>query len=103
MSKRQPEIGPIISDAPLSQDLLPRFLNALEIYDPSNYHRLVGNYPFHGSDNFPKSEWWRLPASSELLAQLFEALNEIAPDGHYFGSHPDDGACFGWWACEDLS
>ena len=39
--------------------------------------------------------------AEELLEELFEYLNESAPDGCYFGAHPDDGACFGYWDFEE--
>ena len=37
---------------------------------------------------------------SEVLDELYQALNDEAPDGHYFGAHEGDGAEFGFWPTE---
>ena len=37
---------------------------------------------------------------SELVNDLFDALNEYAPDGFYFGAHCGDGSDYGFWQVE---
>ena len=34
----------------------------------------------------------------ELVDVLFDALEDCAPDGYYFGAHIGDGSDFGFWA-----
>lgn len=40
---------------------------------------------------------WNDEEAAQTLADLHEALSEVAPSGFYFGSHEGDGACFGFW------
>ena len=42
-------------------------------------------------------EYWESDAASYDLESLFETLNELAPKFVYFGTHPGDGADFGFW------
>ena len=39
---------------------------------------------------------------SELVNDLFDALNEYAPDGFYFGAHCGDGSDYGFWQVEEF-
>jgi hypothetical protein len=36
----------------------------------------------------------------DIVAEVFDTLNEIAPEGFYFGSTEGDGSDFGWWRWE---
>ena len=35
--------------------------------------------------------------ANEVLSELFNALNDYAPDYAYFGENDGDGACYGFW------
>lgn len=58
------------------------------------------------TQNFVGDKWsYLLPVSdSDMRSRLEDAFNileSIAPEGCYFGSHPGDGACFGFWIIEE--
>jgi hypothetical protein len=38
--------------------------------------------------------------AADIVDALTEELQMFAPDGHYFGAHPGDGADFGYWEQE---
>jgi len=41
-----------------------------------------------------------LEDAQEIIQSLFDALDQLSPDGQYFGSHPGDGSDFGYWENE---
>jgi len=41
------------------------------------------------------------PHDEYYLEHLDDQLNELAPEGYYFGAHPGDGACLGFWSIEN--
>ena len=52
------------------------------------------------ADNFAAE--WELPGGTEesnadIVDELFNALDDIAPEGTYFGTLEGDGAEFGFW------
>ena len=86
------------------EDLIPKLEDVLSA---------VGIDP-HANKDRPTAEIDKLLAEEEELTDnenelvslylseyLFDALDEIAPKGTYFGAHPGDGACFGFWTIED--
>ena len=39
-------------------------------------------------------------AEEYLNEYLWDYMNQIAPDGFYFGAHPGDGSDYGFWELE---
>lgn len=71
-------------DEKLLQELKSECMeHGLDIED----HHIILLYAGEGSD-------W-------LLDYLFDTLNDLAPEGYYFGAHPGDGSDYGFWKCED--
>lgn len=95
---QQPEhnIGTVSSDTLETTALIERFLAELQQRDPGRYA-------------IEQLEWEELRqehASDEqqafFLDSLFMILDAIAPPFCYFGAHPDDAACFGFWVSSFL-
>ena len=38
---------------------------------------------------------------SDLIDEIVESFDLLCPEEYYFGAHPDDGACFGYWRHDD--
>jgi len=94
--------GFVVSTAILrAQDLLPVFLTTLGILDPGRQRELCEGFPI-GVRSFPDHPWWQSEECACLLNEdVFDALNEAAPEGYWFGASEGDGACFGFWKCEE--
>lgn len=45
--------------------------------------------------------WFETEQAAEMLADAEAALSAIAPEGTWFGSHPSDGACWGFWDSDE--
>ena len=103
--------GSIMSGSLRSDHLLSAFLFALEdLKHPKAYaiNKELIEYGFGHSmcgvcglnrDQWP--EGFGEDEAQEILSDLLEALNECAPENHYFGSHQGDGSDFGFWELED--
>lgn len=86
------------------QDLVPAFLDILDNLDPDAVFQFKRNYPeLEKALENDDHEFWS--GSNEeanwLIEELFEELNIQAPENFCFGAHPGDGACYGFWGCQD--
>ena len=89
----------IVSKATLRvQDLIPAFLSALRDRDPTIYAQIMisNAIPAYAFDD-DEDDWWQSDDAHILLEELFDALNETAEEGEYFGAHEGDGCLFGFW------
>jgi len=104
-------------------DLLAVFLNFLEKNWPSKAEYLLTEYGIqqgtdlerwcdpevdpgvfdkHAGTVEDRAAWERrMDDQASLLAECFDAMDELAPDGFTFASHEGDGACFGFWSIKD--
>jgi hypothetical protein len=67
------------------------------IVDNERVYWVRPNYPLDYSGH----KFWDNELAEEMLNELFDAINEYVPNGYYFGSHPGDGADFGFWQTEE--
>ena len=75
----QKESGAYPQHAPLElRDEAEKLLRLLQLTEHTEYRK------------------WRAEADW-TLEQIFDYMNEIAPEGYYFGSQEGDGALFGFW------
>lgn len=81
----------IISDTLKPVHLLEAFLPLLD--DESLCEEIRGYLESNKTDFL---------VEENLLDEAFDALDSLAPEGHYFGSHPGDGSCFGYWSLDLL-
>lgn len=87
------------------RDLLPAFALVLKELDEDGRYAdaidggLTGKFIDQDGNegSYYTEDGYETNDSCVLLEILFDALNECAPDGFYFGSHPGDGCDYGFW------
>ena len=79
-----------------TKELVAKFLDVLEEYANETYLSYMDENPELVDD------WDHLDDETLgwVLDELFDKLNDIAPEGYYFGASEGDGACFGFWSAE---
>lgn len=85
------------------EDLIPKLESVLDSvgygYErPAAVKKLIEDATVAGGD-LTDDEWAEV--SWYLNEDLWDAMNEIAPEGTTFGSHEGDGADYGFWSYED--
>ena len=94
------DTGTVISGTMRAEDLIPAFCAELTIR--------ASAFGKGGLEDIrtiearaDKEGYYESEAAGWDLETLFDLMDEYAPDGHYFGSHPGDGADYGYWAVEE--
>ena len=76
------------------QNLIPKFADVLR--DTPEYAQLMNVVPAHAAENHT-SKWWDGETATFHVEDLIDTLNNYAPNGYYFGTHPGDGSDYGYW------
>lgn len=87
--------GSISEGTMRKEDLIPKFMNVLKDLNYSKCEEIKSRYPSLKDLDYDSEE------ASWLFDELFFALEEEAPSGYYFSTHPDDGADYGFWKDEE--
>ena len=102
--KKVADIGSVSHGTMREEDLIPTFLEKLRELDPQRaeeiqedvdkleLEQLAGYGTYYTEESKNDASW--------VLMELFDALEECAPEGCYFGSNPGDGADYGFWEWE---
>ena len=101
-------MGSVSSGTMQERDLIPAFLDELDwqvrqgkkrgyLKEINRIRRAADKEITEELDDYFTSE-----SASFDLEYLFNSLNDFAAPYFYFGSHPGDGADYGYWLSEDM-
>lgn len=90
-------VGTVSQATMRPQDILSSCLEVLAEYWPEKYEEIDSQVPW--DDN----NFWYSEEADWLLKDVWDAMNEIAPGFCFFGSHPGDGADYGFWLHENVA
>jgi len=90
----------IIHGTMRTQDLVPVLADKLHELSQHLFDKVFTDWepPGWWDDTHP---WWDSEECADVLNDLFDRLNECAPEGYYFGAHPGDGSDFGFWEIDE--
>ena len=87
-------------------DLIPVFLETLSILNPERaIEKFYGDADLDNAlgdlDYGIENPYFDTDAATEVLNDLFDLLDENAPENYYFGAHIGDSSDYGFWLNED--
>ena len=88
-----------------NEDLIPKYMSIIFRNNPQKAREIWKSSPnllqaLCDEKVGQNNSWWDSEEACEIAEELMDTLQEYAPEGHYFGSHPGDGSDIGYW--EDL-
>jgi hypothetical protein len=101
------EEGTVVEGTMRTEDLIRAFGHTLRECDYSGYQQVKSYYaPVLAYMRDHAGELYGAPASlldsaEHMREELYDRLDEVAPEGMYFGAHPGDGADFGFWTIDE--
>ena len=110
-------IGTVSQATMREQDVLPAIMDVLGEYHPAAFNRIQYDIAFGDDSRFTQvqasiiyswlcsndcSLFWDSEEAFYILNEdCWDAMQEIAPEGFYFGAHAGDGCDYGFWAIEE--
>ena len=97
------ETGTVSHATMRTQDLVPAFLSVLKEEDEALWAELIEGIDDYEAmtENDDDPRWYEDGMVGFLYEDLWDAMNDIAPEGYYFGAHPGDGSDYGFWEYDD--